>query len=69
MNNIILYTTHCPKCIVLEKKLKSKNIQYVEVTDINVMQKKDIMFTPVLEVDGEMMNFVKANEYINNYKG
>ena len=69
MSNIILYTTHCPKCIVLEKKLKAKNIQYATITDTDIMQKKDIMFTPVLEVDGEMMNFVKANEYINNYEG
>ena len=69
MDNIILYTTHCPKCIVLEKKLKAKNIQYTTITDVNIMEAKNIMFAPVLEVNGEMLNFVNANEYINNYEG
>ena len=32
--NVILYSTHCPKCCVLEKKLKQKNISYDEVNDI-----------------------------------
>ena len=67
MNNIVLYTTHCPQCIVLEKKLKAKNIQYTEVTDIDIMQSKNITFAPALEVDGEVLNFVKANKYINSY--
>ena len=35
-----LYTTNCPKCKILESKLKAKNIEYNTVTDIEVMQKK-----------------------------
>lgn len=67
MNNIILYTTHCPKCRVLETKLKAKNIQYLEVTDEDVMQAKNIEFVPMLEVDGILMNFTTANSFINDY--
>lgn len=62
---VILYTTHCPKCMVLEKKLKSKNIEYVENTDTNLMISKGFETTPMLEVDGEVMNFVAANTWIN----
>ena len=67
MNNIVLYTTHCPKCRVLETKLKSKNIQYTEVTDETVIQEKNIEFLPMLEADGKLMDFATANNFINNY--
>lgn len=63
--SVILYTTHCPKCMVLEKKLKSKNIEYVENTDTDLMISKGFETTPMLEVDGEIMNFVVANTWIN----
>ena len=39
---IILYTTGCPRCHVLETKLKQKNIEYVECNDVEEMEKKDI---------------------------
>ena len=38
--SVILYTTHCPKCLVLEKKLASKNIEFEEITDNELMLKK-----------------------------
>lgn len=65
MNNIILYTTHCPKCKVLEAKLKRKGVNYEEVNDIDIMQGKGFKSTPMLEVDGEIMDFAKANAYVN----
>ena len=51
--------------MVLEKKLKSKNIEYVENTDTDLMISKGFETTPMLEVDGEIMNFVAANAWIN----
>lgn len=62
---VTLYTTHCPKCKILEKKMADKNISYVECTDIDEMAKKDILSVPVLEVDGNMMDFVTANTWLN----
>lgn len=63
--NITLYSTHCPKCSVLEKKLKQRNIIYTEVNDVSVMAGKGIDAVPVLEVDGKLMDYKKANDYIN----
>lgn len=63
--SVILYTTHCPKCIVLEKKLKSKNIEYTENTDTDLMISKGFLSTPMLEVDGNIMDFKAANTWIN----
>lgn len=65
---IILYSTHCPKCRILEMKLKSKNIEYEEVNDVDIMTEKGFSSAPMLEVDGQVMDFKTANEWINkNY--
>lgn len=62
---IILYTTHCPKCKVVETKLKQKNIKYEECADIKIMQDKGLTFAPVLEVDGNLYDFAEAVKFIN----
>ena len=62
----ILYSTHCPKCNVLEKKLNSKNIQYTIIDDIEQLKKCNIDAVPVLKVDDKLLNFKEATNYINN---
>lgn len=64
--DIKLYSTHCPKCIVLEKKLQQKNISFEEINDVEIMAKKGFMQAPMLEVNGEVMDFKQANDWINN---
>ena len=49
----------------VENVEKSKNIEYVENTDTDLMISKGFETTPMLEVDGEIMNFVAANAWIN----
>ena len=63
---VILYSTHCPNCIVLEKKLKQKNIEFLEVNDIKIMEEKGFMSAPMLEVDGVVMNYKTAIQWVNN---
>lgn len=65
MGNIILYTTSCPKCKILKTKLKEKGVDYQEVIDINIMKEKGFHSVPMLEVNGETMNFTQANTWIN----
>lgn len=62
---IILHSSHCPRCLILEKKLKEKGIQYEENNDVQVMLDKGLEMAPALEVDGKMMDFKEANEWIN----
>lgn len=64
--SIILYSTHCPRCNVLEKKLKSKNLKYTEVNDTEIMQNKGFTTVPMLDVDGSVMDFIAANEWLNS---
>lgn len=66
--NIVLYTTNCPKCNVLKNKMVSKNVEFSSVTDVKEMLKKGFAQAPMLEVDGIIMDFVEANNWINNYK-
>ena len=63
---VILYSTHCPRCEVLEEKLKSKGIEYIEENSVEVMQTKAIMSVPVLEYNGELLDFVNAVKLINS---
>lgn len=62
--SVILYSTHCPKCKVLETKLKNKNIVYEEINDIEFMQSKGFMSVPKLEVDGMVYDFKEAVKWI-----
>lgn len=62
---VTLYSTHCPKCIVLGKKLQQKGIEFTEINDVNIMQKNGFLQAPMLEVDKEVMNFQKAIEWAN----
>jgi predicted DsbA family dithiol-disulfide isomerase len=62
---ITLYSTHCPKCNILTQKLNQANIQYNEINDVEVMLAKGFSSAPMLEVDGTIMNFYEANNWIN----
>jgi glutaredoxin len=65
---IILYTNDCPRCKILKDKLDDKQIEYDVCDDVEVMKAKGIRTVPVLEVDGEMMDYFKANTWANNYE-
>ena len=65
---ITLYTTHCPKCTVLEKKLRAKNIPYNICEDREIMKIMGFAFLPVLQVDDKTYNFTEAVEYVNNMR-
>ena len=57
---IILYSTHCPRCGILENKLKEHGIPYETSEDVEEMKKLGIMSAPYLSVDAELMNFSTA---------
>ena len=65
MNDVILYTTHCPKCMVLETKLKEKNINYYICEDLNIMEQKGFISAPMLEANGKIMTFGEAIQWLN----
>lgn len=66
--SIILYTIDCPKCLILEKKLRQKNVEFLKVSDKDTIIAKgfgDSSF-PILEVEGVIMNYKTAIQWVNN---
>lgn len=61
---VVLYSTHCPKCKVLESKLNQKGISYKEVNDVKIMREKGFMSAPNLEVNGVVYDFKEAVKWI-----
>lgn len=64
--DIIFYSTDCPKCKILKKKLDSKNLTYSLVDDVDVMLDLGLMSAPALSVDGKLMDFSNAINFINS---
>ena len=62
---VTLYTIDCRKCKILEKKLNQAGIQYDVCKDRNIMEQKGFDFMPVLDVDGQIMNYSEAINWIN----
>lgn len=62
---VILYSTGCPACNVLKKKLTAKGIRFEENTDQELMRSMNFIRVPVLDVDGKRMDFAEANNWIN----
>lgn len=62
---ITLYSTGCPKCQILKKKLDAKGINYTTITDVNIMLAKGFNLMPVLQVNDDVLDFTLAVEWVN----
>lgn len=63
---IVMYTTHCPRCKILEAKLKEKRVEYKEITDVNEIMQAGFMTVPVLVVENNPLDFVSAVKWVND---
>ena len=63
---VVLYSTGCPKCAVLKKKLDKAGIVYVEVTDTDEMIAVGLKSAPALMVGAELMDYVAAVKWANS---
>ena len=71
-HRVTIFTTGCPKCKILEAKLKEKNIKYEEVTNVDEMTAMGLKQVPWLRIEttetAEMLNFEQAVKWVNNLK-
>lgn len=67
--SVTFYTTHCPKCSVLQSKLKAKGIDYTENSDVQEMISLGFKSAPLLKVDDQVMDFATAVKWVNAYEG
>lgn len=61
---IILYSTGCPRCKVLESALEAKGIVYEKVSDEQTIIDMGFLTVPVLQVEGKTMAFPEAYKYV-----
>ncbi len=65
---ITMYSTGCPKCNVLKKKLDTKGYKYEIVNDTDTIQKvgeeNNINTLPILNADGNIMDFKGAVKWL-----
>lgn len=70
MENIVLYSSHCPKCDMIEKILKEKGINFILEEDENVYlplaEENGIDSMPFAEVNGKIFDIKDLQEYIKN---
>ena len=64
MGKVILYEHGCPKCKILKMKLDQKNVVYETVNDMDIMKAKGFKEAPKLEVDGVVMGFKEAADWL-----
>jgi glutaredoxin len=65
MDYITVYTTHCPKCNMLEKMLKNAGIEYDTFEDVDKMVEMGLKSAPYMQVNcGELMDFKTAMNWI-----
>ena len=70
MNNVFLYSTNCPRCVILETKLKQKNIDFSiknSEEDLQELFNEGFREMPVLEVNDKKYTFGEAIQLVNNY--
>lgn len=63
---MVLYSTGCPICKILEKKLNEKGIDYKINTDVDYMLTLGITSVPILEVNGNLLKAKEAMEWIDD---
>lgn len=66
---IIFYSTHCPRCRVLQQKLDQKGLKYIENNNVDEMLARGFLSAPALVVDGVELDFSRAIEWVNQYEG
>lgn len=68
---VTLFSTGCPKCRVLEAKLKAANIPFRVISDIDVIVAYGFLSLPVLMTDGtrQTFDFNQAMRWIADQTG
>lgn len=63
---IVLLTTGCPQCHVLEAKLNQKNVDYTTIFGEEEIIRLGFTSSPLLKVGDEVLDFMRAIKYINS---
>lgn len=65
---VTLYTTHCPRCKILTRKLDKAGVKYVENEDVEEMKSLGFLSAPILKVGEDTFSFKEACIWADTYK-
>ena len=65
---IIFYTTNCPRCQVLKKKMDSLGIEYELQDDIEEMMLWGVQTVPMLRIEKQLLDFSQAVKWLKEYE-
>ena len=65
IENIVLYSTDCPKCKVLKKKLEDNRFDFSENHSVEEMIALGFNEAPILKVGEQFMKFPEAILWLN----
>ena len=60
----VFFSPSCPKCKMLKMQLKAKGILFNVCEDTQVALSKGIQNLPAMEINGQLLNFPQAIEWI-----
>lgn len=64
-NRVVLYSIGCPKCRVMEAKLKERGVSYTLCSSEEEMQELGIEEVPMLRINGHLKRFAEGVRWIN----
>lgn len=64
-DEIVLFSTNCPKCKILESKLQKKKISYIKNMSVETMKYLGFDAVPILKVRDQYFDFGEAIKWIN----
>lgn len=62
---VLLYSTGCSRCKILKMKLIQKGVSFDEITNEDAIVAAGVAEIPSLQVDGELMGFMKSVDWVN----
>jgi len=65
---IILYSTGCPKCNILERRLTNDNIEFEISNDIDKLIDMGFQNAPVLQINDQFIVFEDAMKRLKAYE-
>jgi len=65
---ITLYSNNCPRCEHLASLLTAESIPYYHVTDVDLMLQRGFKTVPMLEVEGQIIDYPAALAWLNERK-
>lgn len=65
---ITLYSTGCPKCQILEKRLKKNNFNFTISDDVNILIEKGFQSAPVMAVGKLFFDYGSAMNLLKKYE-